>query len=115
MTVTSAPINIDEHHCSFPGCTGTIWRESHVLDNTTATTGRRDDVLDGLAATVMATYDEREDVGPRILLHLGSESGQVDVDVSPTPAEARRIAIKLLEAADAHDSWTAVKRSEFHG
>jgi hypothetical protein len=76
------------------------------LHSKTLTTGRRHDVLEELAVTVMVTYDECEDVQPRMLLHLGSDSETVDVDVSPTSIQARQIAIKLLEAADALDFWT---------
>jgi hypothetical protein len=99
--------SIDEHlrSCDFPGCTGSIWRDSHSFDSTTPTSGRREDVVDESAVTVMLAYDKCEDSGPRILLGLGGSD--VDVDVSPTPAQARRIAIKLLEAADAHDGWAA--------
>ena len=101
------PISLDEHRCGFSGCTGSIWRDSHSFDSKTPTTGRREDVVDELAVTVIVAYDVCEDSGPRILLGFGSDSDDVDidVDVSPTPAQARRIAIKLLEAADAHDGW----------
>jgi hypothetical protein len=46
------------------------------------------------------TYEPVEDAAPMILLHLSSLSGEVDTDASPTPAEARAIAAKLIEAAD---------------
>ncbi|KZS86115.1 hypothetical protein LAUMK4_00617 [Mycobacterium persicum] len=68
----------------------------HTTAHTTPATGRDYDVRDGLATTIMVSYDEHADSRPRILLHLGSDSENVDVDVdvSPTPAEARRIAIQ---------------------
>ena len=106
MTASREPINLKDHHCPFPWCTGTIWKDSHLSDyRETRTSGRRYDLIDGLAVTVVVVYDESEDPRPRILLHFYADNAHVDVDVSPTAGEARRIAINLLEAADALDGW----------
>ena len=53
----------------------------------------------------MIDFDETEDVAPRILLHLGTDVTGVDEDVSPTARQARRIAMALLQAADALEDW----------
>ena len=96
-----------EHSCTLPGCEGSIWRNQHVWDRTTAISGRDEDVCDGLAVTVTVAYDADTDSRPRILLHLGSDSDRadIDVDVSPTAAQARLIAINLLKTADMLDQW----------
>lgn len=103
-------IHLAEHSCDYPWCTGTIWHQSHYGSRDTFVTGRSHDVVDALAVGVVVTYDELEDSRPRILLHIGSEIGDVDTDASPTATEARRIAINLLQAADALDQWTEAKR-----
>ena len=55
-------------------------------------------MADGTAVGVHVVYDETEDSRPRILLHIGSFIADIDTDCSPTAAQARRIAIHLLEA-----------------
>jgi hypothetical protein len=104
-----APIALAEHRCGYRGCEGTIWRHSHVTSTATGTTGRSvPDVVDGREVQVMVTFDQTQDSHPICLLQIGDPEDTVDVDVSPTAAEARRIAIDLLKAADAPDEWRRV-------
>ncbi|MDO3240025.1 hypothetical protein P5W04_07845 [Mycobacteroides abscessus subsp. abscessus] len=95
------PINPDDHHCQFTWCTGTMWNESHLAIEVVDATGRDSDINDGVKVSVVTTFDEDEEPRPRILLHIGDADDLRDVDSCPTVAEARRIAINLLKAADA--------------
>lgn len=95
------PINPDDHRCRFAWCTGTMWAESHMDSKVVDTTGRDHDVRDGVKVSVLTTFDEDEEARPRILLHIGDAEDWRDVDCCPTGAEARRIAINLLTAAEA--------------
>lgn len=100
-------IDLGEHRCGYRWCEGTIWRRTHIASAVTRTTGRSvPDVIGGREVTVMVAFDETEDSCPTILLHFRDADDTVDVDVSPTTAEARRIAVELLKAADALDEWT---------
>lgn len=94
-----------EYTCGYSWCSGTISRYNHHGSQDTFITGRRGDVVDATAVGVHVAYDETEDSRPRILLHIGSFIADIDTDCSPTAAQARRIAIHLLEAADALDDW----------
>lgn len=94
------PISSAEHKCQFPWCTGTIWPDRHWDSHLTPTTGTDHNVRDGVEVLVVTTFDEDEDARPKILLHIGDNDSR-DTDCCPTPAEARRIAVNLLAAADA--------------
>jgi hypothetical protein len=50
-------------------------------------------------------YDEAKDTKPTILLHFQAPEGETDQDAGPTAEEARWLAAKLIEAADAVDGW----------
>jgi hypothetical protein len=97
---------IDRHSCGFPWCTGTMWDDEHYAAEYTPATGQRVSCED-LTVGVVLAYDEAEDSGPRILLHISSLSGEVDTDAGPSPDEACAIAAKLIEAADEVDGWAA--------
>lgn len=104
MARRGEPIDLTEHTCEHSWCSGTCWRHSHHSSQDTFVTGRDGDVADGTAVGIHVVYDETEDTRPRLLLHIGSNTG-ADEDCSSTPAQARRIALHLLEAADALDDW----------
>ena len=86
-----------------------MWDDNHYGALYTPATGHRVRSEDVTVGVVLA-YNETDDAGPRILLHISSLCGVVDTDAGPSAAEARAIAAKLIEAADEVDRWTMVRR-----
>jgi hypothetical protein len=96
----------ETHNCGIPWCISAPWSKEHNGADYTPATGHPvcgEDVTVG----VVSVYDEAKDTVPKILLHIQAPEGETDQDAGPTADEARWIAAKLIEAADAADRWLA--------
>jgi hypothetical protein len=103
--------SIDRHNCGLSWCRSAESATEHYGADYTPATGHLVSVED-LTVGVILTYDAAEDTTPNILLHITSLGGEIDADAGPSPDEARAIAAKLLEAADAVDRWVGVAMTE---